>query len=290
MNKFSKVGKNTNEVMALRKNKNNLKKEKIIMLASSVLVLTALTMTGVYVKEKNDVQNDGTIIDFSQLENQVNEKTEDIANNITKEKADTNLLEQGNDLDYDPNFTEANSLKVENASPTDQEAEEEDQKTDSADNSTAEESLEVGSGSVAQAVTFGERDTLQWPLVGNVLLNYSMDSTIYFSTLQQYKYNPAIVIAAVEGEPITAAASGTILSISVDEEIGNLIVMDLGNGYELTYGQLKDITVKKGDVVEVGTILGFVNAPTKYYSVEGCNVYFKLTKDGIPVNPMNRLV
>mgnify|MGYP006990256242 CR=1 FL=1 len=30
-------------------------------------------------------------------------------------------------------------------------------------------------------------------------------------------------------------------------------------------------------------------APTKYYSTEGTNVYFKLTKDGESVNPMTRL-
>ena len=31
--------------------------------------------------------------------------------------------------------------------------------------------------------------------------------------------------------------------------------MDLGNGYQATYGQLKDITVEPGQTVESGTIL-----------------------------------
>ena len=30
--------------------------------------------------------------------------------------------------------------------------------------------------------------------------------------------------------------------------------------------------------------------PTIYYSVEGCNVYFEMRKDGQPVNPMDYLV
>ena len=33
-----------------------------------------------------------------------------------------------------------------------------------------------------------------WPARGNVLLDYSMDSTIYFPTLEQYKCNPGLVI------------------------------------------------------------------------------------------------
>ncbi len=120
-------------------------------------------------------------------------------------------------------------------------------------------------------------------------MNYSMDKTVYFATLQQYKYSPALVIAATEGEGIAAAADGQVTSVYDDPETGTTVVMNLGDGYELTYGQLTDLTVAEGDVVATGEIIGKVAAPTMYYSVEGCNVYFKLTKDGRPVNPMNRL-
>ena len=37
-----------------------MKKERIIMLASSVFVLTALTMTGFYVREKNKEEKDSS--------------------------------------------------------------------------------------------------------------------------------------------------------------------------------------------------------------------------------------
>ena len=42
-------------------------------------------------------------------------------------------------------------------------------------------------------------------------------------------------------------------------------------------------------MVVTGDPIGKVAAPTMYYSVEGTNVYFKLTKDGVPVDPMSRL-
>lgn len=116
-----------------------------------------------------------------------------------------------------------------------------------------------------------------------------MDKTIYFPTLQQYKYHPAIVISAAEGETITAAAEGRVVSVSYDPQLGNTVVMDLGNQYELTYGQLDNITVSEGSYVTTGDIIGSVASPTKYYSTEGANVYFKLTKNGEPVNPMSRL-
>lgn len=139
------------------------------------------------------------------------------------------------------------------------------------------------------SLNFSEDEKLQWPIVGNVILNYSMDKTVYFQTLQQYKYNPSIVIGATQGTSVACAADGVVKSIYQDPQTGNTVVMSLGDGYELSYGQLQDLTVEEGDFVEAGAFIGKVAAPTKYYTAEGTNVYFKLTKDGEPVNPLNYL-
>ncbi len=88
---------------------------------------------------------------------------------------------------------------------------------------------------------------------------------------------------------ITAAASGKVTAVFEDCEIGNAVTMELGNGYEVTYGQLTNILVSEGSYVSKGDVIAEVASPTKYYSVEGTNVYFKLTKDGVPVNPMSKL-
>ncbi|MDE7428653.1 MAG: M23 family metallopeptidase, partial [Lachnospiraceae bacterium] len=149
--------------------------------------------------------------------------------------------------------------------------------------------VQAVSTTVQPELNFNEEDGLVWPIVGDVLINYSMDKTIYFPTLDQYKYNPAIVIAANQGEQICAAADGRVTSVSYDPGTGNTVVMELGNGYELTYGQLENITVSEGSYVSVGDGIGTVANPTKYYSLEGTNVYFKLTKDGEPVNPLSKL-
>ena len=64
------------------------------------------------------------------------------------------------------------------------------------------------------------------------------------------------------------------------------MTVDLGDGYEAVYGQLKEPNFAKGDYVEAGHVVGFVAEPTKYYSVEGSNLYFALRKDGAPVDPV----
>ena len=153
-----------------------------------------------------------------------------------------------------------------------------DQDTDSA--------VEAQSNVIMSTVSFLDTDSLNWPVAGSVVLDYSMDGSIYFPTLQQYKYNPALVIGSDVGAQVVAAAKGIVESIRIDEETGTTVVMSLGNGYKLKYGQLKELNVAEGDVVEQGQLIGYVSEPTKYYCVEGSNLYFAMTKDEVPVDPV----
>lgn len=137
------------------------------------------------------------------------------------------------------------------------------------------------------ALMFTENDTLTWPVEGNVILEFSMNASVYFATLDQYKYNPAMLIQSEVNTPVTAAADCVVTKVGSNEEIGTYVVMSLGGDYELTYGQLKSLEVSEGDTIKAGEIIGYVNDPTKYYVVEGCNLYVKLTKGGEPVDPLD---
>lgn len=309
------------------------KKEKAIMLASSLLVLSAMTVTGfaIYNDSQSQEEEDGYYVDFSALEEGEGENAAQVENQSAKNytSKDSDLTAGNNtgktenapegELDYDPFYQEADRILNEPAaaaSASGKKSEESDSAVSGNDKSTdtsesdpqTEESSEqalaetlsdqedlaeedaLNTAAMAHPeLSFKDDEALAWPIVGNVLINYSMDKTVYFATLDQYKYSPAICIAAVQGTEITAAADGIVKEVYKDAQIGNAVVMELGDGYEITYGQLSDITVKEGEYVGVGKKIGRVAAPTKYYSVEGTNVYFKLTKDGEPVNPLNRL-
>lgn len=282
-------------------------KEKIVMAASTVLVLGTLTVTGLWLGARNNKQDDGYVVDLSTIEQDMTtglSEKEDIqfADNVTQDAAAQNA--PTDDLDYDPYFQETNSGNVENPDTSGSEsmsdgaketAKQEEvpadqtQKQDAETENAESSDQEALSTAMQPALNFTDEDTLVWPISGNILVNFSMDQTIYFPTLDQYKYNPAIVIEAHEGDLITAAAAGKVTSVYEDREIGKAVTMDLGNGYEVTYGQLDNILVSEGSYVAKGDVIAQVASPTKYYSVEGTNVYFKLTKDGVPVNPMSKL-
>lgn len=170
---------------------------------------------------------------------------------------------------------DAASEETEETAVQSEEAEEEPSEEEEADTSETER------------FAFADDSRLIWPVDGDVILNYSMDKSIYFSTLNQYKYHPAIVISAEVGSEVRCAARGEVADISVNEETGTTLTMDIGSGYQAIYGQLKEVTVEEGDTVESGTVIGYVSEPTKYYTLEGSNLYFQLLKNREPVNPMD---
>ena len=140
-----------------------------------------------------------------------------------------------------------------------------------------------------EGYTFGENSVLMWPIAGNIVMNYSMDSTILHKTLGTYKTNPAINISAEVGTNVGAAASGIVQSIYDSEETGTTMVIAVGSGYVTTYGLLDNLAVEEGDSVTAGQVIGTVGAPTAYYVEEGPNVYFAVSKDGTPIDPTEYL-
>lgn len=300
----------------MRRNNNrrdNAKKERIVMLASSAFVLAALTMTGIYMKSRNvESEDNGYTIDFTALEDSVDDKYQEIAQNTeTNRTNEPEMLED--DLDYPP--MEVGSGLVEIPGLTDHLMEEADlahaeqlpdiaQMAEKPDvepmeapevipEETPEEIPEAAEHEEAtsqdvvvdRVLHFSEANGLLKPVSGDTVIPYSMDRSTYFSTLDHYKYNDAVMIGAEEGSAVSACAEGRVVSIFENEEIGHAVTMDLGDGYMITYGQLDGINVTLDSYVDPGEVIASVAAPTKYYSREGSNLYLQLMKDGAPVNP-----
>ena len=154
---------------------------------------------------------------------------------------------------------------------------------------TGESTETSATGIAAQNLNFTENSLMEWPVRGTVLIDYNMNETVYYPTLDQYRVSPAIAVQAVEDAPVYAAADGQVLSVEQDACTGTTVTMELGNGYQAVYGQLKDLTVEAGDSVKEGEVIGNISSPTKYYSVEGPNLYFAVKKDGVPVDPFEYL-
>ena len=136
---------------------------------------------------------------------------------------------------------------------------------------------------------YSSENVMSWPVRGEVIMDYSMDKTIYYPTLQEYKCNPSILIQSEEGTDVAAAFSGTVADVYHDAQLGTVLEMSLGNGYEAYYGQLEKVDVAVGVTVRQGQIIGTVSTPTRFYSIEGSHLNFRVTRDGEPVDPLDYL-
>lgn len=270
-------------------------KEKIISAIVACAVILTLS-AGVYsvVKESRRANdNKNNVVDLNErTQNNVAIRTED--GEVEPENTDSSDSKEDADTgDDDPMGNEIASVNNSGTGSTS------DVSSNSVNENSVNEDLQADdkqeqvpvAASVKKnpldAYSFSESDSLLRPVNGDVVLKYSMDSTIYFESLNVYKCNPAISIAANVGDSVAVAADGIVQSVVDSEETKTTVTVGLGDGYEATYGLLDGVNVKSGDSVYKGQYLGTVAEPSAYYVKEGANLYFKLTKDGIPVNPMD---
>ncbi len=235
----------------------------------------------------NEPNNNIAAEDDDMLQAENNNSSDDVANNEDNTQNDTAAQDVANNdslLEYDI-YTQDEENGVDLADAT---------KAGDKDAAVTEPDAVETSGTTVEAdnrtenLKFNVEKGLLWPVEGNVIMPYSMEHTTYFSTLMQFKCNPAIIIDAEVGTEVKAATDGVVTNIDTNEETGLTITTDIGNGFSLVYGQLseKDNSLKVGDRVKEGKIIGTVNEPTKYYSVEGSNLYFQVLENSETVNPM----
>lgn len=256
-------------VMKFLKNKGTLG-----VLTLCLVGATAFATYQISYEEKQQIEQESELQRETQEQKAAQEISQDNVE-VNGDQVEAKLVKAGD-------YTDANELDVDLATLINEASETEE-------SAEGEESVDAGSvnvqAQILPTVNFREDSALVWPTAGTVLMDYNMSGTVYFETLDQYKYNPALIIGSEAGNPVIASAKGIVESVDTDEETGLTMTLNLGNDYSLIYGQLKELAVSEGDVVEQGQLLGYVSEPTKYYCEEGSNLYFQMKKDGQTVDP-----
>lgn len=253
---------------------NQMFKEKLFLVMLVLGLLTIVAAAGVVTIQRKDGQKENPYLDMQGQEQL-------LADDVSVEQSLAGASDTQEEL-LAGSFTEseeAQNAKLESSAELYAAEEEEQAKA-------------VGAGlnaAAALVLDFSETSKIAWPHRGNIVLDYSMDSTIYFPTLEQYKCNSGLVIQADISEPVCAPANARVMETGINEEIGSFVVLDLGNEYSAVCGQLKEVAVCEGEYLEKGQLLGYVAEPTKYYTVEGSNVYFQLNHQDKTVDPLDYL-
>jgi murein DD-endopeptidase MepM/ murein hydrolase activator NlpD len=99
-------------------------------------------------------------------------------------------------------------------------------------------------------------------------------------------FHSGLDIAAEAGSPVYATAGGTVVESGYRASYGNLIVLDHGFGIQTRYGHLSKISVKAGDHVKRGDVIGKVGATGK---ATGPHLHYETLANGKLVNPLRLL-
>lgn len=259
-------------------------REKLVVTASAVFVLTALTLTGMYMNN------------MKSQENPILEQQGGTQNDLSDGIMQTPGLEEIPDMQIVDSTTVENPGRtgISEMEPAEQiltpaaKSSNTLKKSGTQEMLTAEELADAAMSEMVESMMLSFNGmNMMWPVAEgcDVIIPYSMDKAVYFETLDQYKYNPAIIISAEVGTPVRAVSAGKITRRYWDYETGWTYEMDLGGGFKAYYGQLSNLEKAEDTYVAAGDVLGFVANPTKYYTEEGSNLYFAMTKNGQPVYP-----
>lgn len=293
---------NKKDDLLIRGNRNKRRqsnRRRNIAVATALSVVCIAAMAGVYRLETQKNNKEELLVNWE--DNASSDSADKVNVNISAEKtkdplADLEVSISQNDVQNDiPDSADTSLLEAdvaeaaENAGQLGQDTSSEAPVGQDAVEVNEKQESTQASASNSVAVSFKEGDSLNWPVEGSILLDYSMDSTTYFATLDQYKYNPALLIQSEVGTDVCAAASGIVESITETDETGITVTMDIGGGYSLVYGQLSGVNYVTGAYIEKGSLVGTVASPTKYYTVEGSNLYFEMLHDGVPADPVEYL-
>jgi murein DD-endopeptidase MepM/ murein hydrolase activator NlpD len=136
---------------------------------------------------------------------------DDTANELAENNGTSQDVADSEDMIEYEGYAEGNEANVENTdeyAETDAAAQAEDAAVETGSADARNEAAET-----VENLSFNADDGLMWPVMGNIIMNYSMDHTIYFATMMQYKCNPAVILDAEVGTEVKAAATGVVKDI-----------------------------------------------------------------------------
>ncbi len=129
-----------------------------------------------------------------------------------------------------------------------------------------------------------------WPVRGEIERKYAVETLAYDVTMKDWRTHDGIDVLADKGTVVRAASDGTVESITQDDLYGTTVTIDHGNGLKSTYSNLADKpTIKQGDTVSSGDVIGSVGATALCEVGQGSHVHIAMSKDGNSVDPTEYL-
>ena len=129
-----------------------------------------------------------------------------------------------------------------------------------------------------------------WPVKGEILRDFSVETLSLDPTMGDWRTHAGVDVAARLGERVLCMTRGTVAEIWEDAALGTCIRVDHGGKLESVYGNLSpQPTVKVGDPVEIGGILGAVGTTATAEIGMAPHLHLEVFRDGKSMDPLELL-
>lgn len=127
-----------------------------------------------------------------------------------------------------------------------------------------------------------------WPVSGEIVGEYSVDALVYNKTMEDWRTHNGVDIAAELGAKVRAVADGTVAKVFVDDLFGTTVVIDHGAGICSVYSNMAGTpTVKEGDKVSLGDVIGSVGNTAIAESSEVTHLHFAMNVNSASADPLD---
>ena len=123
---------------------------------------------------------------------------------------------------------------------------------------------------------------LRWPVPGRITSGFGFRLA---PDRPGSEYHTGVDIAAPAGQPVLAAAAGTVLYAGAAGNYGGLVILahqGADGSFETWYGHLSAIHVRRGDQVPAGHVIGRVGSTGRS---TGPHLHYEIRAGGGPVDP-----
>lgn len=120
-----------------------------------------------------------------------------------------------------------------------------------------------------------------WPVKGWVTSGFGYRNSPFTNKRQ---FHAGIDISTRTGTPIVAPADGVVSFSGREGGYGRMVVINHGHGMMTRFGHLHKISVKVGDKIARGQLVGTVGSTGR---TTGPHLHYEVLLSGVPTNPRN---
>lgn len=125
---------------------------------------------------------------------------------------------------------------------------------------------------------------LEMPVKDAAVQQAFSETPLYSKTMHDWRAHTGVDLSAKKGTEVTAAADGTVQSVSMVDGMGCTVQITHTGGLTTWYCGLGNVSIKKGDVVKAGQKLGVVDTvPSE--AAESPHLHFAVQKNGAFIDP-----